>query len=190
MSPQKIGPQPGPQTLALSSVADILIFGGSAGGGKSYTLLLEALRHVTSNPKFSAVFFRRTMTQITNPGGLWDASMQIYPLVGGIPQLDPMGWSWKNGGKVRFAHLEHEQTKNNWQGSEIPLLLFDELTHFSESMFWYMISRNRSMSGVRGYIRATCNPDADSWVARFIAWWIDERTGFPIQARISSSGPT
>lgn len=60
---------------------------------------------------------------------------------------------------------------------------FDELTHFTEGQFWYMVSRNRSMSGVRGYIRATCNPDADSWVARFIEWWIDQNTGFPIPER-------
>lgn len=183
MPKEIIGPQIGPQTEALKSIADILIFGGSAGGGKSYTLLLEALRHVTANPKFDAVFFRRTMTQITNPGGLWDASIRIYSLLGGIPKLDPMGWSWKGGGKIRFAHLEHEMTVQNWQGSEIPLIIFDELTHFSESMFWYMISRNRSMSGVRGYIRATCNPDADSWVARLISWWIDPDTGFPIPER-------
>lgn len=181
--PQTIGPQPGPQETFLSCSADVAIYGGSAGGGKSFALLLEPLRHVTTNPKFAAVFFRRTMTQITNPGGLWDASTRIYPLIGGQPKLDPMGWSWKNGGKVRFAHLEHEQNKNNWQGSEIPLLCFDELTHFSESQFWYMVSRNRSMSGVRGYVRATCNPDADSWVARFIEWWINPQTGFPIPER-------
>jgi predicted phage terminase large subunit-like protein len=47
-----------------------------------------------------------------------------------------------------------------------------------------MVSRNRSMSGVRGYVRATCNPDADSWVANFIAWWIDQKTGFPIPERM------
>ena len=39
------------------------------------------------------------------------------------------------------------------------------------------------MCGVRPYIRATCNPDADSWVARFIAWWLDEDTGLPIPER-------
>lgn len=60
---------------------------------------------------------------------------------------------------------------------------FDELTHFSEKQFWYMVSRNRSMCGVRPYIRATCNPDADSWVARFIAWWLDQTTGLPIPER-------
>jgi len=46
-----------------------------------------------------------------------------------------------------------------------------------------MVSRNRSMCGVRPYIRATCNPDADSWVAELIAWWINQDSGYPIPER-------
>jgi len=46
-----------------------------------------------------------------------------------------------------------------------------------------MLSRSRSMCGVRPYVRATCNPDADSWVAKFLEWWIDQETGFPIPER-------
>jgi predicted phage terminase large subunit-like protein len=46
-----------------------------------------------------------------------------------------------------------------------------------------MLSRNRSTCGVKPYVRATCNPDADSWVAKFIEWWIDQDTGFPIEER-------
>src|SRR6516225_5233687 len=46
-----------------------------------------------------------------------------------------------------------------------------------------MVSRNRSTCGVRPYIRATCNPDADSWVAEFISWWIDPVSGRPIPER-------
>lgn len=76
-----------------------------------------------------------------------------------------------------------ESTKYDWQGSQIPLIMFDELTHFSESVFFYMLSRNRSMCGVKPYIRATCNPDADSWVANFISWWIDQDSGYPIEER-------
>lgn len=60
---------------------------------------------------------------------------------------------------------------------------FDELTHFSEFQFFYMLSRNRSTCGVKPYVRATCNPDADSWVANFINWWIDQDTGYPIKER-------
>lgn len=70
-----------------------------------------------------------------------------------------------------------------YQGAQIPLICFDELTHFTEAQFTYMMSRNRSTCGVHPYIRATCNPDSDSWVARFIAWWIDQDTGYAIPER-------
>lgn len=178
-----IRPQPGPQESFLSSPADIVIYGGAAGGGKSWGLLLEPLRHVTTNPGFAAVFFRRNTVQIRNPGGLWDESRGLYPLAGGRPIANVLEWRWPFGGRVKFAHLEHEQTVYDWQGAQIPLICFDELTHFTKQQFFYMLSRNRSTCGVRPYIRATTNPDADSWVKDFIAWWIDQETGYAIAER-------
>lgn len=77
-----IGPQKGPQEQFLSSPADIVIYGGAAGGGKSFALLLEGLRHI-SNPNFGAVIFRRNVNQITAEGGLWDTASEIYPYAGG-----------------------------------------------------------------------------------------------------------
>ncbi len=71
----------------------------------------------------------------------------------------------------------------NYQGSQIPLIMFDELTHFSESQFWYLLSRSRSDSGVPGYIRATTNPDTDHWCKKILSWWIDPETGYPIPDR-------
>jgi predicted phage terminase large subunit-like protein len=178
-----IRPQPGPQTTFLSSPADIAIYGGAAGGGKTWALLMEPLRHV-GNPAFGAVFFRRNLTQVRNEGGLWDESEKLYPHLSANPRSAPdLSWSFPSGAGVSFAHLEHEKTIYNWQGSQIPLICFDELTHFSAKQFWYMLSRNRSMCGVRPYVRATCNPDADSWVAEFISWWIDQETGFAIAER-------
>lgn len=175
-------PQQGPQEEFLSSPADIAIYGGSAGGGKTYGCLLESLRHV-SVPGFYAVFFRRTTPQIRNPGGLWDTSKRVYPLAGGVAVEQPLEWNWQSGARVKMAHLEHENTVEDWQGAQVPLFFFDELTHFKESMFWYMLSRNRSECGVRPYMRATCNPDPDSWVAKLIEWWINQETGYPIQER-------
>lgn len=177
-----IRPHPGPQEKFLASTADIGIFGGAAGGGKTWALILETLRHVISNPRFAAVYFRRNTTQIKNPGGLWEQSMRVYPLVGGLPS-HTLEWRWRDGGRVKFAHLEHENTKLDWHGAEIPLIVFDELPTFTATQFWYLLSRNRSTSGVRGYIRASCNPDADSWVAELISWWIDPHSGFPLDAR-------
>ena len=178
-----IRPQPGPQERFLATAADIAIYGGAAGGGKSWALLLEPLRHVTTNGEFAAVFFRRNTVQIRNPGGLWDESAKLYPLAGGEPVQHVLEWRWPNGGKVKFAHLEHESTAFDWQGAQIPLICFDELTHFTKSQFFYLLSRNRSLCGVRPYVRGTCNPDSESWVAEFIAWWIDPDTGIPIPER-------
>lgn len=178
-----IGPQSGPQEVFLQSKADIAIYGGSAGSGKTFALLLEAMRHATWNKSFAAVIFRRNTTQVRNPGGLWDESGELYPNVGAKPRSDLLMWTFPVGGRVRFAHLDHETTVFDWQGSQVPLFGFDELTHFSRMQFFYMLSRNRSTCGVKPYIRATTNPDADSWVAEFIAWWIDQDTGLPIMER-------
>src|SRR5215831_3218950 len=79
--------QPGPQTDFLRSPADIVIYGGAAGGGKTVGLIIEPLRYVRRVVNFTAVFFRRTTPQITNPGGLWDESQNFYPRLGGIPHL-------------------------------------------------------------------------------------------------------
>jgi hypothetical protein len=177
-----IEPQKGYQLKALSSKADIVIGGASAGVGKTYSLLLEFLRHI-NNPGWGGVIFRRTSPQIRNEGGLWDTSMNIFPHVNAEPKESSLEWKFPKGAKLKFSHLEYEKNKFDWQGSQVPFIGFDEVTHFSESMFFYLLSRNRSVCGVKPYVRATCNPDPDSWVAKLIEWWIDQDTGFPIPER-------
>jgi len=177
-----IRPQEGYQMDALSSAADIVIGGGAAGVGKTFSLLLEPLRHKDVKD-FDTVMFRRTTVQIRSAGGLWDASEKIYSLIGdATPRESSLSWDFGNKSKIKFSHLEYEKNIYDWQGSEITLLCFDELTHFSMKMFFYLLSRNRSTCGVKPYVRATCNPDPDSWVADFISWWIGE-DGYPDMER-------
>ncbi|MCZ2085366.1 MAG: terminase family protein [Flavobacteriales bacterium] len=177
-----IRPQPGFQTDFLASSADICIGGGAAGVGKTYAELLEPLYH-KNVPGFTAVFFRRTSVQIRNPGGLWDKSSELYPQLGGRSREQQMDWTFPSGAVVKFSHLEHESNIYDHQGTEYCLIVFDELTHFTKKMFFYLLSRNRSMCGVKPYIRATCNPDPDSFVAELVDWWIDTETGYPIPER-------
>lgn len=173
---------------ALSSSADIVVGGGAAGVGKTFSLLMEPLRHIHVKG-FGAVCFRRTTPMIRTEGGLWDASGNLYrSIYGAKPRENTLEWKFTQGTKIKFSHMEHESNKYDWQGSEIPLIMFDELTHFTKSMFLYMLSRNRSTCGVKPYIRATCNPDPDSWVADLIEWWIEQdpnspNYGYPILER-------
>ena len=74
---------------------------------------------------------------------------------------------------MAFDYISRDADVYAWQGSQICFLGFDELTHFSEFTFFYMLSRNRSICGVEPFVRATCNPDSGSWVAKF-----DELTHF------------
>lgn len=179
-----LSPQKGPQEMFLATSADICIYGGAAGGGKTFGLLLEPLRH-KDNKNFNSVIFRRDYTQVTSPGGLWDSSRKIYCYVKGCyPLKTPkLHWTFKSGASVNFAHLKSDEDCLSWQGSQVTMIGFDELTHFTEYQFFYMLSRNRTDSGIAPYVRATCNPDADSWVAGFIQWWIDQETGYPIGER-------
>ena len=125
------------------------------------------------------------MPQIMNSGSLWDASYKIYNYYpAAVPIKTPRpSWKFPSGATIMFAQLEYETTIYEFQGTEICLIEFDELTHFTEKQFWYMLSRNRSTCGIRPYIRASTNPDPDSFVAKLIQWWWDPDTGYAISER-------
>ena len=172
-------PNSEPQKMFLNCDADIAIYGGSAGSGKSFAELLLASLHV-SNPRFGAVIFRRTIKQVKDEGGIWDQSAELFPLIGATPNLSGMFWKFPSGANVQFAGIETEASKLTYQGSQICYILFDELTHFSESMFFYMMSRNRSTCGVKPRMRATTNPEP-GWVKKLLAPWVDRK--YPIPAK-------
>lgn len=174
--------------MFLASSADIIIYGGAAGGGKTHGLLLSPLRY--KNVKgYGCVVFRRNFNQIFAEGGLWDeAGKMYYGIRGAGPKMSRNRWYFRDANgrvtsKVSFAHIERDEDVHKWQGAQICDVCFDELTHFSEYVFFYMLSRNRSVCGVRPSMKGTCNPDADSWVAKFIEWWINQETGYPIPER-------
>ena len=188
-----IVPQDGPQFQFLASPADILVGGGSAGGGKTWSLLAEPLRYLQlEKTDAGVVIFRRTYPQITQEGGLWDESKDLYQACGGHANQQDLTWKFPNGLRIKFAHLQHDKDRFTWKGAQIPIIGFDQLEDFTEDQFWYLISRNRrapkSKNTIRPYIRATCNPvPADDaiggWLNRLIAWWVDQETGFAIPER-------
>lgn len=161
----------------------------------TFALLLDIYRYANYK-NFVGVIFRKEMTQVINSGGLWDKALELYKELGAIPNAtsrylkfphikrDEKGkiieYTEGAGGKIQFSHLNNDSDKFNWQGTEVPYIAFDELTHFSFEDFTYLMSRNRNTNGFPNLIRATCNPDPDSWVRDMLDPWINSESGFPI----------
>lgn len=188
-----IRPQSGPQTTFLRSPADICIYGGAAGGGKTWGLLLDALKYVDGYPDFGAVIFRRTYPEITGEDGIWEEAQSLYQETHPEVQINEsdLKFTFDTGAQIRFAHLQYEKTKREYKGSQIAYIGFDELSSFTRGQFFYMLSRNRSMCGIRPRVRGGTNPPdrgADHWLTKMLWWWLDtdensDEYGFPIEER-------
>lgn len=176
-------PQPGGQTDFQKCEADIVFYGGEAGAGKSWSILYDHLKWIHL-PNYIGVVGRKEYSQIFDAGGLWDEAERLYKLFGGKPSRgDKPKFIFPSGAQVYFKHSQHaSKIDKYWQGLQSAVIDLDEVTQFSKEEFLYISSRNRSMSGVRSYIRATCNPDPNSWVRKMIDWWIDDK-GYIIEDR-------
>ena len=178
-----ISPQSGAQTMFLSSDADIAIYAGPRGTGKSYAGLLSILSGIPIKG-YGAVVFRRVFPELTGPGSVWEQSKELFVHLGGQCREKPvLEWTFpKYGSSVIFSHLQLEKDVQSHQGKQYAQILFEELTQFTESQFWGLYASARTVCGVRPYIRATCNPDPDSFVRSLIDWWID-KDGYLIPER-------
>lgn len=161
-------PNPGPQTTALESVADELFFGGGAGGGKSSLLCGLAL---TQHSK--SIIFRREYPQIK---GLVDEVARILGTRQGYNAQDKF-WRLPDGNELEFGSIPHEQDKEKYQGRPHDLKGFDEITHFTESQYRFLIGWTRSaIEGQRCRVVVTGNPPLTPeglWVIRYWAPWLD-----------------
>ena len=179
-------PQQGFQMRFLTNPAEVIIAGGSAGCSKTFSILLDTLRYANIKD-FDPMLFRREMTDVRMPGGLWDEALNLYSNIFGnditTNKTDHV-IKVKNGIAVRFGSIQHEKDLINFQGLQTAGMYLDELTTFSASMFWFLFSRNRNRAdnGIKPFIKATCNPDPESFVADLIGWYIGE-DGFPIPSR-------
>lgn len=193
-APLSLRPQVGAQERAINTTADITVYGGAAGSGKSYMMLLRPLlqcvdqeaidefgnRYVTkyADPDYNAIFFRRTGPQLKGLGGLWDTAKKMYapwkPHV--VEQSRTI--TFASGATIQFSHMEHEKNAEDHQGLQYTDVYFDEGTHFTSVQVRYLMSRLRSDADVASSMFISCNPDPDSFLADWIDWWLDDK-GFP-----------
>lgn len=180
-NPLKIIAQRGCQEKFLASSSDITIFGGSRGGSKSFSLLMESLKDIY-NPYYNSILLRNEKDDLLD---LINTSYILYGQMGQYNKsISDMTWYFKNGGKLKFSYLadSYDDFKKRFQGKQYSFIGIDEITHCSYEKFKYLITCNRNAYGIRNRFYGTCNPDPDSWVRKFIDWWIGE-DGLPIDER-------
>ena len=175
-----------PQYRFLSTEAEWAVFGGSAGGGKTFSILLDPLRHCQgeyAQPTFRGAIIRRTFPQIAKAGGLLDESSKIYMHLGAEYNHTRSEWRFPSGAKISLDVIQMEKDLANYQGAQIDYVAFDEATQFPLSQVQFLWGRVRSKSGIPGRLRMSCNPENNHFLFRMLHWWLDPNTGFPIPER-------
>lgn len=161
-------PNIGPQTVAYETQADETFYGGSAGGGKTALLCGLAV-----NEHKIAHIFRRESTQVR---GIIDELTKILGTTQGLNQQSGV-WRLPDNRVIEIAGIKDESDKEKWQGRAADLKGFDEITHFSESIYRYVIGWNRSTdAGQRCRVIATGNPPTTAeglWVINYWGAWLD-----------------
>jgi len=162
-------PNPGPQTAFLASTEQEVLYGGSAGGGKSYSLVADPVRYF-NNPHASMLLVRRSTEELRE---LIAVSKQLYPkAIPGIKFMErDKTWVAPSGATLWMSYLDRDDDVMRYQGQAFNWIGFDELTQWPTPYPWnYMRSRLRTTkdSGLPLYMRATSNPGGPGhqWVKK------------------------
>lgn len=173
---RRFTPLPGAQTMAYESLADVLLYGGSAGGGKSGLLIGTAVtRHHRS------LIFRRESTELD---GLIAESRQ---LLGGEKGASYNGkdleWTYDGGKSLRFGGMKEAEDWRKYAGRPRDLMGFDEAAEFLEVQVASVIAWLRStIKDQRKRVILATNPPRSTdgaWIVKWFAPWLDPNFSNP-----------
>ena len=161
--------KPTPQRLAYESEADVLLYGGKPGGGKTDLLLglaLTAHQH--------SIIFRRQSKEVL---GLEQRAEQILgSRVGYNGQLHSWRLPGKEGRVLEFGHCQHPGDEAAYQGRPHDFIGFDEITAFLKGQFEFLKAWKRTVRDQRTRIVCAGNPPTTpegEWVLSYWAPWVD-----------------
>lgn len=162
-------PNPGPQTDAYLSEADVLLYGGSAGGGKSHFELGWCINNAQSG-----IIFRRELTQTD---GLEKEGKKIIGDSARFNGTD-LEWTWPSGKTLKLGGMRMADDWISHAGRERDCFCFDESGEFLESQVASIIGWLRAPPGQRCRVILGSNPPRTSdglWLIEWFAPWLDDR---------------
>ncbi len=146
-----------------------VLFGGAAGGGKSYGQMVDALLFALKHPRSRQLILRRTFAELEK--SLIRTALALYPREIFTLNSSTHTGKFKNGSVIDFGYCATENDVYQYQSAEYDVIRFDELTHFTEGQYVYLISRVRGANTYPKQIKSSTNPGGvgHGWVkARFI----------------------
>lgn len=165
--------QPGFQTKVFRCKAEIAIIGGAMGSGKSYSIILETLKHI-EDPNFRCVIFRKHRGNIKTQGGLWD---EMSSIVGRMKNVrlnrSELAIRFPSGASVCFEHINRSNAKQFLKGTQYSAVFIDEGDEFSEDIFQFLFSRMRSQAKIAPYMRITTNP-TEGWLKKMVQPFLND----------------
>lgn len=143
------------------------------GGGKSYCGLLRHLRWV-HDPNYRGFIIRKNSTTLQKSGGLFDEAKQLYRAFEPKVQvkIKELKFIFPSGAEIAMSHLETDEDAEKYRGLQLSAAMIDEATQISEDHTLVVLSRLRSKAKMIPNLFLTCNPSPDSYLRRWIDWWI------------------
>lgn len=157
------------QKSFIDSTADEVLFGGAAGGGKSYAQVIDALIYAVKYPGSKQLILRRTYPELDK--SIIRTTLSLYPKSIYRYVSSSHTGQFVNGSIIDFGYCDNETDIYRYQSAEFDVIRFDELTHFTKEMYIYLISRLRGVNGYPKQMKSTTNPGGigHKWVKdRFI----------------------
>ncbi len=157
------------QKRFIDSTADEVLFGGAAGGGKSYAQIIDALIYAVTYPGSRQLILRRTYPELDK--SIIRQSLALYPKSIYKYSSSSHTGLFSNGSVIDFGYCDNENDVYRYQSAEFDVIRFDELTHFTKEMYVYLISRLRGVNGYPKQMKSSTNPGGigHKWVKeRFI----------------------
>ena len=161
-------PNPGPQTEFLAAPEREVLYGGAAGGGKTYSLIVDPLRYC-NNSNMNGLILRRTNDELRE---IIHKSQEMYPKAfPGAKWMEKKSqWTFPSGARIWMTYLEQEKDVLRYQGQAFTYIGFDELTQYPTAYAWdYLRSRLRTAdTTLPVFMRGTTNPGGPGhgWVKK------------------------